>query len=263
MAAVDQSSSSSRRYFDWYPLEETAIDTEPAVALLPSDFHHSFDALSVSEDGDDTLALRPLMRRPTPKKKVRKVLKSVINSVISCNRHPSSLDHPTLGSRVIGTLFGYRKGHVHFAFQSDPGSIPALLVELATPTCCLVKEMASGLVRIALECERERSGCGGQKGRSRGRPLLQEPVWRTYCNGRKSGYAVARECTMGDMRVLRSVQAITMGAGVLPGSGPEGELMYMRARFERVVGSRDSEAFYMINPDGTGGPELSIFLLRV
>jgi uncharacterized protein (TIGR01570 family) len=44
--------------------------------------------------------------------------------------------------------------------------------------------------------------------------------------------------------------------------GSEGELMYMRARFERVVGSRDSEAFYMLNPDGNGGPELSIFLLR-
>jgi uncharacterized protein (TIGR01570 family) len=47
--------------------------------------------------------------------------------------------------------------------------------------------------------------------------------------------------------------------------------MYMRARFERVVGSRDSEAFYMMNPDsgggsnnnGGGGPELSVYLLRV
>jgi hypothetical protein len=29
------------------------------------------------------------------------------------------------------------------------------------------------------------------------------------------------------------------------------------------VGSRDSEAFYMMNPDGSGGPELSIYLLRV
>ena len=47
------------------------------------------------------------------------------------------------------------------------------------------------------------------------------------------------------------------------GSGSDGELMYMRARFERVVGSKDSEAFYMMNPDGTGGPELSIFLLRI
>jgi hypothetical protein len=36
-----------------------------------------------------------------------------------------------------------------------------------------------------------------------------------------------------------------------------------------VVGSRDSEAFYMMNPDSSssnginGGPELSVYLLRV
>ena len=60
-----------------------------------------------------------------------------------------------------------------------------------------------------------------------------------------------------------------MGAGVLPGTGngaadgSEGELMYMRAKFERVVSSKDSEAFYMMNPDGAGGPELSVYLIRV
>lgn len=75
--------------------------------------------------------------------------------------------------------------------------------------------------------------------------------------------------------MLRAVEPVSMGAGVIPaaketvgngfGSGGEGEgeMMYMRARFERVVGSRDSEAFYMMNPDGNGGPELSIYLLRV
>lgn len=69
--------------------------------------------------------------------------------------------------------------------------------------------------------------------------------------------------------MLSTVQSVSVGAGVIPvlegggGCGSEGELMYMRARFERVVGSRDSEAFYMLNPDGNGGPELSIFLLRL
>jgi hypothetical protein len=29
-----------------------------------------------------------------------------------------------------------------------------------------------------------------------------------------------------------------------------------------VVGSKDSEALYMINPDGAAGPELSIFFVR-
>ncbi|KAF9593753.1 hypothetical protein IFM89_024921, partial [Coptis chinensis] len=41
-----------------------------------------------------------------------------------------------------------------------------------------------------------------------------------------------------------------MGAGVLPSDSadmPDGELTYMRAYFERVVGSKDSETFYMMN----------------
>lgn len=163
-------------------------------------------------------------------------------------------DHPSLGSRVTGTLFGYRKGHVHFAVQEDPKSQPVLLLELATPTSTLVKEMASGLVRIALECE---------KASNHGK-LFHEPVWTMYCNGRKTGYALRRVCSEADVQLLSLVQAVSMGAGVLPSNEvPEGELMYMRAKFERVVGSKDSEAFYMMNPDGTGGPELSIFLLRI
>ncbi|GFY98204.1 MIZU-KUSSEI-like protein [Actinidia rufa] len=82
---------------------------------------------------------------------------------------------------------------------------------------------------------------------------------------------VARACGESDWHVLSTVQSVSVGAGVIPvvddcrkgSESSEGELLYMRARFERVVGSRDSEAFYMMNPDGNGGPELSIFLLRI
>lgn len=127
-------------------------------------------------------------------------------------------------------------------------------------TASLVKEMSSGLVRIALESEK----APGRSGR-----LFHEPTWSMYCNGRKSGYAVTRACTESDWHVLSTVQSVSVGAGVIPvvedakSGGSEGELLYMRAKFERVVGSRDSEAFYMLNPDNNGGPELSIFLLRI
>eukprot|EP00249_Psilotum_nudum_P012879 c24024_g1_i1 orf=896-1567(+) len=173
-----------------------------------------------------------------------------------CHAFPAGpSDHPSLGNRITGTLFGHKKGHVHFAVQIDPRLKPILLLELATPTNMLVKEMASGLVRIALECERTSNG---------GR-LYQEHIWTMYCNGRKTGYAIQRVCSEADMKILTLVQPVSMGAGVLPidEEGPEGELMYMRARFQRVVGSRDSEAFYMMNPDRTGGADLSIFLLRI
>ncbi|KAF0934927.1 hypothetical protein E2562_028920 [Oryza meyeriana var. granulata] len=170
-----------------------------------------------------------------------------------------------LGSSVTGTIFGRRRGRVHVALQTDTRSPPVLLVEMAAySTGALVREMSSGLVRLALECEKQPLNPGEKR-----RALLEEPTWRAYCNGRKCGFAVRRECGADEWRVLGAVEPVSVGAGVLPddaGAGAaaeEGDLMYMRARFERVVGSRDSEAFYMMNPDGSGGPELSIYLLRV
>ncbi|CAN0862910.1 Protein MIZU-KUSSEI 1 [Linum grandiflorum] len=64
---------------------------------------------------------------------------------------------------------------------------------------------------------------------------------------------------------MQTLHVISMGAGVIPegDGGGDGEMAYMRAHFERVVGSRDSETYYMMNPDGNSGPELSIFFVRV
>ncbi|CAH9068673.1 unnamed protein product [Cuscuta epithymum] len=184
-----------------------------------------------------------------------------------------SVSAPPLGRKVAGTLFGHRRGHVSFTVQDDPRSEPALVIELPVTTSALVKEMASGLVRIALECEKAAPSPTARRGGGGGHAvkLFQEPVWTMYLNGRKCGYAQSRPCTASDWHVLSTVQSVSVGAGVIPvvedggkgGGVAEGELLYMRARFERVVGSRDSEAFYMMNPDGNGGPELSIFLLRI
>ncbi|KAH7511834.1 hypothetical protein FEM48_Zijuj12G0024500 [Ziziphus jujuba var. spinosa] len=176
---------------------------------------------------------------------------------------------PSIGRNVTGTLFGHRRGHVNFAVQLDPRSEPVLLLQLAMSTSSLVKEMSSGLVRIALESEKV--SASSDRTVIHGRKLFQEPTWTMYCNGRKCGLAVSRTCVDFDWHVLSTVRSVSVGAGVIPvvddgrkgGGSSEGELLYMRARFERVVGSRDSEAFYMMNPDGNGGPELSIFLLRI
>ncbi|KAJ6875151.1 hypothetical protein NC652_034776 [Populus alba x Populus x berolinensis] len=124
-----------------------------------------------------------------------------------------------------------RRGHVHFAFQKDPNSPPAFLIELATPISGLVREMASGLVRIALECDKEKEE---EKKAVR---LQEEPMWRTCCNALPL-------CGPKEWKVLKAVEPISMGARVLPGfatkAGADGELMYMRAKFEIIVGSRDS-----------------------
>ncbi|KAJ4771335.1 hypothetical protein LUZ62_055592 [Rhynchospora pubera] len=185
-------------------------------------------------------------------------LRSVFAAALASGTGRHRTGWSSLGTRVTGTLFGHRRGYVRFAIQSDPRTSPALIIELATPTCSLVKEMASGLVRIALECERKKDGSNS------GTKLGEEPVWRAYCNGRKCGYAVRKEVGEEDSEVLKAVEPVSMGAGVIPGNGEKnGDVMYMRARFERVVGSRDSEAFYMMNPDSNSGPELSVYFLRV
>lgn len=116
------------------------------------------------------------------------------------------------------------------------------------------------MVRLALECDKRPT----EKERME---LLEEPLWTMYCNGKKSGFGVKREATEDDLKVMELLMHVSMGAGVLPGTsdveGPDGELAYMRAYFELVVGSRDSETLYMLGPDGNSGPELTIFFVRI
>ncbi|KAL2522050.1 hypothetical protein Fot_25973 [Forsythia ovata] len=159
-------------------------------------------------------------------------------------------------STVTGTFFGYRKGRISFCIQQDTKSTPILLLEFAVVTSYLAREMQYGLLRIALECSGRR-GWGS---------LYKVPVWSMYCNGRKVGFAVRREMTANDAAVLKLMHSISVGAGVLPKSGEEldrdDDLMYLRASFDRVIGSPDSESFHMVNPVGSSGQELSVFLVR-
>ncbi|CAK9142272.1 unnamed protein product [Ilex paraguariensis] len=163
------------------------------------------------------------------------------------------------GNRITGTLFGYRKGRVTLSIQENPRTLPALVVELAMQTNVLQKEMSLGMVRIAMESDKR-----SDKDKTK---LMEEPLWTMYCNGKKSGYGVKREASEEDLHVMEVLRPVSMGAGVLPGrsevDGPDGEMAYMRAHFERVVGSKDSETLYMLSPDGNNGPELSIFFVRV
>ncbi|GJN03787.1 hypothetical protein PR202_ga21266 [Eleusine coracana subsp. coracana] len=178
-------------------------------------------------------------------------------------RPPQLADHaPTV------TLFGHRRGRLSLAIHEDTRAPPVFLIELPVLASALHREMVAacggGGVKLALECDTRRG--------ARRQRLVEEYVWAVYCNGRKAGYAIRRKDASDDERhVLRLLRGVSMGAGVLPpppassGSGTDGEITYMRASVERVVGSKDSEAFYMINPDDGGGdsaPELSIFLVR-
>ncbi|XP_058099910.1 protein MIZU-KUSSEI 1-like [Magnolia sinica] len=162
---------------------------------------------------------------------------------------------PPSKSNVIGTIFGHRRARARFCIQHDSHiSKPLLLLELPMPTYLLAEEMKSDLLRISLECHRSQiASCS----------LHSVPIWTMYCNGRKVGFAARRRATDKDRDVLRTVQATSFGAGVIPPtSDGEEEVMYMRASYERVVGSGDSESFHLINTGRSPSQELSVFLLR-
>ncbi|OMP00921.1 hypothetical protein COLO4_12267 [Corchorus olitorius] len=178
---------------------------------------------------------------------------------------PTHHHHGSSTSTVTGTFFGYRKGRVSFCLQDQTRSSPLLLLEFAVPTAYLAREMQYGLLRIALECS-DKSINVGSSSSSSSCSLYNVPIWSMYCNGRKVGFATRRQMSVNDAAVLKLMQSVSVGAGVLPlpSSTEEdgGDLMYLRATFERVVGSADSESFHMLNPVGSTGQELSIFLLR-
>ncbi|XP_042507449.1 protein MIZU-KUSSEI 1-like [Macadamia integrifolia] len=221
----------------------------------------------------------------------RRSFRSLVECMVPCcgfqpsdNDSHSSDTESTHGSTVTGTFFGYRKGRVSFCLQDDSRSSPLLLLEFAVPTAYLAREMQYGLLRIALECDRRRysrsssttaattttttttnnNNSKNSYSYSSCCSLFNVPVWSMYCNGRKVGFAVRRQVTESDASVLKLMQSVSVGAGVLPmeSKSEEGDLLYLRASFERVIGSPDSESFHMINPIGSSGQELSIFMLR-
>lgn len=207
----------------------------------------------------------------------RRSFRSLMECVVPCCGLQTSDDSKSLSTAcasesaqgsptsttVTGTFFGYRRGRVSFCLQDNTrNSSPLLLLEFAVPTSYLAREMQYGFLRITLECNRRGGAAGGGGG-----PLFEVPVWSMYCNGRKVGYAVRRQAGSGDVAALKLMRSVSAGAGVLPvgrkgGVDGDGDLLYLRAGFERVVGSADSESLHMINPVGSSGQELSIFLLR-
>ncbi|XP_072980340.1 protein MIZU-KUSSEI 1-like [Typha angustifolia] len=235
---------------------------------------------SSTSTSDSPIALLPPSHRRTPSRPARlfRTVRSAFRSfpilpAPSCRLpSPSSLlvPRPTRdghihgATRTTGTLFGYRKSRITFSLQDHPRSVPLLLLDLNTPTAKFIQEMgASGLLRVALECEKKTPAAASSAAKTR---LLDEPLWSAFINGRSIGYSSRREPTDVDVKVMQLLHAVSMGAGVLPAdlTDPvDGELTYMRAYFDRVVGSKDSETFYMLNPEGNSGPELTVFFVRI
>ncbi|XP_062118629.1 protein MIZU-KUSSEI 1-like [Humulus lupulus] len=174
---------------------------------------------------------------------------------------------------VSGTIFGYRRGKVNLCIQttSKSNDVPVLLLELAVSTKTLAREMRGGYLRIALESQTSTSAYGPGYKSNYHTALLSTPVWTMYCNGRKAGYAIKRRPGKSDLEALKLMGSVVAGAGVISRKElnksrndvvEDDELMYLRANFERVCGSENSESFHLIDPDECIGQELSVFFYR-
>ncbi|KAK1410680.1 hypothetical protein QVD17_37219 [Tagetes erecta] len=176
--------------------------------------------------------------------------------------HPksSSLIFPTTPTNITGTIFGSRTGKVNFCIQTNPKSqTPILLLELTISTSFLAREMKNGNLRIALECSNEHES-------TRDKSLLSMPLWTMHCNGRKVGFAFKRQPSSTDIKVLKHMETVHVGAGIVKGNDVKcgDDIMYLRGKFNRVSGKsmNRSETFHLIDPDGNIGQELSIFFFR-
>ncbi|GLT44020.1 hypothetical protein SLA2020_179390 [Shorea laevis] len=238
----------------------TSLDESSSAASVPST--PSASAPPPPPPRQPVSLVQPSQKKKH-KTKVVRVFRSVIRSfpIITpvCKFPTLNGGLPDSGSKVTGTLFGYRKGKVSLSVQENPRCLPTFVLELGMQTNVLQKELSSGMVRIALECDKR-----ADKDKTK---ISDEPLWTMFCNGKKTGYGVKREANEEDLNVMELLRAVSMGAGVLPGNGEveaqDGELAYMRAHFDRVVGSKDSETLYMLSPEGNNGPELSIFFVRI
>ncbi|KAK2656520.1 hypothetical protein Ddye_009572 [Dipteronia dyeriana] len=198
---------------------------------------------------------------------LRYLMHLLIPSCSTINLHNHYQQQPTFSSSsniITGTIFGYRRGKVRFCIQTNSKSIntPILLLELAIPTAILAKEMQGGVLRLALECTSTHDHDHDS--------LLSIPVWTMCCNGRKVGYAIKRKISKSDMEVLKVMDSVVVGAGIISTNKNEldhdhhedDKVMYLRASFQRVCGSSDSESYHLIDPDGNIGQEISIFFYR-
>lgn len=178
------------------------------------------------------------------------------------HQHPksSSLVFPATATNITGTIFGSRTGKINFCIQTNPKSqTPILLLELTISTTFLAREMRNGNLRIALECSNEHE-------LARDKSLLAMPFWTMNCNGRKVGFAFKRQPSSADIKVLKHMEMVHNGAGIVKAKDVQRkeDVMYLRGNFNRVTSKsmNRSETFHLVDPDGNIGQELSIFFFR-
>ncbi|GJV33534.1 RNA-directed DNA polymerase [Tanacetum coccineum] len=118
--------------------------------------------------------------------------------------------------------------------------------------------MKNGHLRIALECSNEHEA-------SRDKSILDMPLWTMYCNGKKVGFAFKRKPSFTDINVLKHMETVNVGAGIIKGKDiqREDDIMYLRGNFEKGirVGNGTSTQFW--NDTWTGDAQLRHMFPRI
>ncbi|OWM72515.1 uncharacterized protein LOC116211351 [Punica granatum] len=183
------------------------------------------------------------------------ILRPIVNIVIPCwhsQCHPlyylllqysSNTSIPTLTGTILCPVNNNAK--LRLCFQRTPLSPPLVLIELPLRT----REFA-GLVQL-----------GTTRMIFTGRdPKRSE--WIIVCNGKSMGVAT-KEVVEKDKELLKMINAVSTGAGILPsGDGSSCGFKYLKGQFERTVGPDDSIAYHLVGPSGYLGQDLSFIFIR-
>ncbi|CAA7393837.1 unnamed protein product [Spirodela intermedia] len=180
-----------------------------------------------------------------------------------------SQHHGGGAAAVTGTVICHENKKVRLCLQLDPSAPPHLFVELPLIATEFAAGIRDGGWRISLECL-------SLDDVTAAKPLLEATeVWKVSLNGMKAGLATRPQMTEREARLLEVTRTVSTGAGILPpdiaaaapaspSQSPEGTggCKYLRGSFDRVVGSPDSESYYLVDPDGDLSHVLSFFFYR-
>ena len=162
---------------------------------------------------------------------------------------------------VTGTFIFHEHGKVRLCLQFEPSSLPYIFLDLPITTADFVAGVRGGGWRIAFAC----NDSGGKEKP----PLHGEKVWEVSFNGKKAGFATRPEMTERDTLLLHATRKVSTGAAIMAPQAAETattegmrRCKYLRGKFERVVGSVDSESYHLVDPEGDLGQVLSLFFLR-
>jgi uncharacterized protein (TIGR01570 family) len=206
--------------------------------------------------------LRPCLSPTiTPRKKQKPPLHMPVRAMKFSSLFSRTTDKKHCLSRtelVTGTIFGQKtdQGHLHLVIQMEPKTPPLIVLELASSTNFLRKAIVKEPLQFFLTCVKKDTSMS----------IWEERKWTEHVNGQVIGDASRLISEVTNLGFLDVIKHVTCGSGVIPDyedRGVKAELLYLRAKFEKMKWSFDAESLSMVRSDNKGCPDISICFSRV